>query len=138
MSLGKRGQSEWKRWLMVIRGGRGIVLLIPLVTAGWLAANRPHALSAPELTQTTLTQESPAVQIFRASDWKGGVESSEGECGATAGEYSYWVYATATRCGVPREQADRVVSVRQPIPGMAGLTARAELPGGRSAVWWYG
>jgi len=78
------------------------------------------------------------VQILRASDWKGGVEANEGECGATAGEYSYWVYATATRCGVPREQAERVVSIRQPTPGMASLTAKATFAEGRYAVWVYG
>lgn len=112
--------------------------LLLFSAAGWLPLNAPPVHSAPEQTQTTPTQEPAAVRILRASDWKGGVESTDGECGATAGEYSYWVYATATQCGVPRKQADRVVSVRQPIPGMAGLTAKAELPEGRYAVWVYG
>jgi hypothetical protein len=82
--------------------------------------------------------EAPLVQILRPADWIGGVEDSDGSCGATAGEYSYWVYATAARCGVPRAQADRVVSIRQPIPGMAPLKTGWELPGGRYAVWVYG
>ncbi|MEW6543426.1 MAG: hypothetical protein AB1411_07430 [Nitrospirota bacterium] len=104
--------------------------LILLAAAGWFAA-QARAQPAP-------AQEAPLVQVLRAPDWKGGVESSEGECGATSGEFSFWVYATATRCGVPREQAERVVSVRQPAPGIAPLTARATLPGGRYAVWVYG
>ncbi len=123
---------------MAIRVSRGISILILLLAADLLAVLPQHALSSPEQTQAMPTQESSAVQILRAKDWKGGVEANEGECGATAGEYSYWVYATATQCGVPREQADRVVSVRQPIPGMAAITAKAGLPGGRYAVWVYG
>lgn len=113
------------------------VIFTLLLAAGLLAVNRQPAFSA-EQTQATPSQQAAALRIIRASDWKGGVESSEGECRATTGEYSYWVYATATRCGVPREQAERVVSIRQPIPGMAPLTARAELPEGRYAVWVYG
>jgi hypothetical protein len=66
------------------------------------------------------------------------VQVSDGQCASASGEYSYWVYATATRCGVPRDQADRIVSIRQPIPGMAPLTAKAEFPEGRYAVWVYG
>lgn len=84
------------------------------------------------------TTPDPLVQILKAPDWKGAVEENDGECAATAGEYSYWVYASAAKCGVPRDQAERVVSIRQPIPGMAPLTARAELPAGRYAVWVYG
>jgi hypothetical protein len=97
----------------------------------------PAALAAGALPGESKPAVS-LVQIFRASDWTGGVEESDGACGANAGEYSYWVYATATRCGVPRAQADRVVSVRQPIPGMAPLKAGSELPGGRYAVWAFG
>jgi len=123
---------------MAIRVSRGIAVLILLMAASLLTVTPQRARSSPEQTQTTPAQEPAVMQILRASDWKGGVESTDGECGATAGEYSYWVYATATRCGVPRKQADRVVSVRQPIPGMAGLRARAELPEGRYAVWVYG
>ena len=112
-------------------------LLLLLLTAGSLAAGEPvsHAADQPPAVPT---QAPAAVQILRALDWKGGVESNDGECGATAGEYSYWVYATATRCGVPREQAERVVSIRQPTPGMASLTAKAAFSEGRYAVWVYG
>jgi hypothetical protein len=112
---------------------------LAIATLLWISGFPPAAFaSSPEQTQTTPPQQAAAVRIIRASEWKGGVEASEGECGATTGEYSYWVYASATRCGVPREQAERVVSIRQPIPGMAPLTARAELPEGRYAVWVYG
>lgn len=121
----------------VIRVERGIVVPVLLLTAGLLAANKEPAFSSPEQTQATPSQKASALRIIPASEWKGGVEVG-GECGAATGEYSYWVYATATRCGVPREQADRLVSVRQPIPGMAPLSARAELPEGRYAVWVYG
>jgi hypothetical protein len=118
--------------------GRAIAVLSLLLAAGSLAVNQPHALASPEQPQAAPNQNATTVQILRAPDWRGGVEASDGECGVTAGEYSYWVYATATKCGVPREQADRVVSIRQPIPGMAPLSARATLPEGRYAVWVYG
>lgn len=78
------------------------------------------------------------MQIFRPSDWKGGVQESRGECGAADGEFSFWVYATETRCGVRRDQAERVVLLRQPALGVAPLTATAGLPEGRYAVWVYG
>ncbi len=116
------------------RGPDRVLLLtcvISLLALGMLAG-------APQPERAHVSQESPIGQILRASDWKGGMESSDGECSAASGEYSYWVYATATRCGVPRAQADRVVSIRQPVPGMAPLTAKARLPGGRYAVWVYG
>ena len=113
-------------------------LPILLLTIGSLAVATDPVLSAADETRSVPAQGPAAVQTLRASDWKGGVESSDGECGATTGEYSYWVYATASRCGVPRDQADRVVSIRQPIPGMAPLTAKATFPEGRYAVWVYG
>lgn len=78
------------------------------------------------------------MQIFRASDWKGGAEAGFEECKANSGEYTLWVYATATRCGVSRQQADRVVMFRQPLPGVSPIRATSRLPGGRYAVWAYG
>jgi hypothetical protein len=95
-------------------------------------------VSIAEQSPDTSAAASPLVRILKASDWKGGVEENDGECGATAGEYSYWVYASAEKCGVPQDQAQRIVSIRQPIPGMAPLRARAELPAGEYAVWVYG
>jgi hypothetical protein len=82
---------------------------------------------------------SPATsQIFRASDWKGATDVAFEECKANSGEYTLWVYATATRCGVPREQADRVVLFRQPLPGVSPIRTTSGLPEGRYAVWLYG
>lgn len=51
-----------------------------------------------------------------------------------------WVYATAARCGVPREQADQVVMFRQPLPGVSPIRAVSRLPEGWYAVWllWGG
>lgn len=77
-------------------------------------------------------------QIFRAADWKGGTDVAFEGCKANSGEYTLWVYATATSCGVPREQADRVVLFRQPLPGVSPIRAVSRLPGGRYAVWLYG
>lgn len=116
---------------------RALTLLAIGLAFDWCAGSGPAPLFA-EPNPVEPKPEAPLVQILRAPDWKGGVEESDGECGATAGEYSYWVYATADRCGVPRARADRVVSIRQPIPGMAPLSAGSQLPGGRYAVWAYG
>lgn len=63
---------------------------------------------------------------------------TDGGCNASMGEYTLWVYAHGTRCGVPREQADRVVIIRQPLPGVAPIRALTQLPAGRYAVWMYG
>lgn len=108
---------------------------LPLLATVLFSASSGLASAEPT---APAAETAPLVRILRASDWKGGVEENDGECGATAGEYSYWVYASADRCGVPQDQAQRVVSIRQPIPGMAPLRARAELPAGQYAVWVYG
>ncbi len=113
------------------------ILLLLGLAVGWDAWSAA-ALVFAESPATEPNAATFLVQILRPADWTGGVEDSDGSCGATAGEYSYWVYATAARCGVPRAQADRVVSIRQPIPGMAPLKAGSQLPGGRYAVWVYG
>jgi hypothetical protein len=54
------------------------------------------------------------------------------------GEYTLWVYARGNQCGVPRDQADRVAIIRQPLPGVAPIRALTQLPGDRYAVWVYG
>jgi hypothetical protein len=54
------------------------------------------------------------------------------------GEFTFWVYARAEQCGVPREQADRLVLVRQPTLAVTPLKARTTVPGDRYAVWVYG
>lgn len=122
-------------------------VLILLLTAGYpllfrcngsIAVNTQHALSSGEQAQAIPPQEPSTVQIFRASDWKGAVTVGDEGCKASHGEYAVWVYATATQCGVPREQAERIVIFRQPLPGVAPIRATARLAGGRYAVWVYG
>ena len=80
----------------------------------------------------------PTSQIFRASDWKGATDVAFEDCKADSGEYALWVYALGSRCGVPREQADRVVMFRQPLPGVSPIRTTSKLPEGRYAVWLYG
>jgi hypothetical protein len=112
--------------------------LILLLTISWLMSHTQDSIAVSESTRALPVPEPSSAQIIKPSDWKGGIEANEGECGMDAGEYAYWVYATATQCGVPREQADRVVLVRQPTLGVAPLTAVSSLPGGRYLVWVYG
>jgi hypothetical protein len=96
-------------------------------------------IAANQLSAEDNPQPAPATsQVFRASDWKGGSERTFEACKANSGEYTLWVYATATRCGVPREQSDRVVMFRQPLPGVSPIRAVSRLPGGQYAVWVYG
>ena len=80
----------------------------------------------------------PATQIFRASDWKGGTDVAFEDCKANSGEYTLWVYAKGNRCGVPRENADRVVMFRQPLPGVSPIRTTSRLPAGTYAAWAYG
>ncbi len=77
-------------------------------------------------------------QVFRASDWKGGTDIAFEGCKANSGEYTLWVYARGKTCGVPREQADRIVMFRQPLPGVSPVRATSNLPGGSYFVWAYG
>jgi hypothetical protein len=81
---------------------------------------------------------SPTMQIFRASDWKGGTDVAFESCKANSGEYTLWVYAKGETCGVPREQADRVVIFRQPLPGVSPIRATSQLPGGGYFAWAFG
>lgn len=96
------------------------------------------ALPASDITQAVPLHESPSSQAIRAPDWVGAVNVTDGGCNASMGEYTLWVYATATQCGVPRDQADRVAIIRQPLPGVSPIRAPTQLPGGRYAVWVYG
>ncbi len=80
----------------------------------------------------------PATQIFRASDWRGGTDVAFEGCKANSGEYTLWVYAKGDQCGVPREQADRVVMFRQPLPGVSPLRGVSQLPGGSYFAWAFG
>lgn len=99
------------------------------------------SLAAAALEDSPLageTREPPATQVFRASDWKGGTDVAFEGCKANSGEYTLWVYAKGETCGVPREQADRVVMFRQPLPGVSPIRATSQLPGGSYFVWAFG
>lgn len=80
----------------------------------------------------------PAIQVFRASDWRGATDVAFEGCKASSGEYTLWVYAKGDTCGVPREKADRVVINRQPLPGVSPIRATSRLPEGTYFVWAYG
>jgi hypothetical protein len=94
--------------------------------------------AALEPEQVIPQQEPVATQVIRASDWIGAVNVTDGGCNASMGEYTLWVYATAAKCGVPRQEADRVAIIRQPLPGVSPIRSSTRLPGGRYAVWVYG
>lgn len=79
-----------------------------------------------------------AEQVFRARDLKGASDVGLEGCAANSGEYTLWVYATATTCGVPRDQAEQVVLVRQPLPGVAPLRAKVAISGGAYHLWVFG
>jgi len=99
-------------------------------------------LAVMSLPSTFARGESPASQsieqTFRASQFGGASEAGLEGCAASSGEYSLWVYATASRCGVPRDEADQVVLVRQPVPGVAPLHATISIPGDEYHLWLYG
>lgn len=96
------------------------------------------AFATSELDQGGGRQEPVLTHVIRASDWIGAVNVTDGGCNASMGEYTLWVYATATKCGVPRQEADRVAIIRQPLPGVSPIRSSTQLPGGRYAVWVYG
>ena len=109
---------------------------LPAVCSSGNAAAPVRPASEP--VQTIQTQPPVVLQVFRASDWIGAVNVTDGGCNASMGEYTLWVYALGSQCGVPREQADRVVIIRQPLPGVGPIRAITQLPAGRYAVWVYG
>lgn len=80
----------------------------------------------------------PIEELFRASQFRGASNIGLDGCAASSGEYSLWVYAAKGVCGVPREQADEVVLVRQPVPGVAPLRATISIPGDTYHLWVYG
>ena len=93
---------------------------------------------ASEPTPVSPPEEPVLTQVIRAPDWTGAVNVTDGECNASMGEYTLWVYATATKCGVPRQEADRVSIIRQPLPGISPIRSASRLPSGRYAAWVYG
>jgi hypothetical protein len=111
-------------------------MLVGLV--GWLAVAFPAVCQAADEEPARPAPAPATSQIFRASDWRGGTDVAFEGCKANSGEYSLWVYAAGDKCGVPREEADRVVMFRQPLPGVSPIRATSRLPEGRYAVWVYG
>lgn len=114
------------RLLTAFRTCATIVRLALLVTGTSLDT---HAADPP-LSHLT--------QIFRASDWRGGTDVAFEGCKANSGEYTLWVYAKGDRCGVPREEADRVAIFRQPLPGVSPIRSTSQLPAGTYQAWAYG
>ena len=97
------------------------------------------AAAASEPAQPSSQEEEPVLtHVIRAADWIGAVNVTDEGCNASMGEYTLWVYATATKCGVPRQEADRVAIIRQPLPGVSPIRSSTQLPSGRYAVWVYG
>jgi len=121
----KRGMQ---RSLLLMLFGLTWGLTLILVTG-----TRALGEEQPQLVPSPVTS-----QIFRAADWKGASDVAFEDCKVDSGEYALWVYATATKCGVSREQADRVVMFRQPLPGVSPIRTTSRLPEGRYAVWLYG
>ncbi len=107
-----------------------------LMTGSLLCAG--IALPASEPTGSSASPEPVKRRVIQAPEWSGASEAGIEGCHVFTGEYSVWIYAKETTCGVPREEADRVVIIRQPLPGVAPIRANSELPGGSYAVWVYG
>jgi hypothetical protein len=114
-------------WLMTYLSIAMIALISPRL-----------AFAASEPAQTSSQQEPALTGVIRAQDWTGAVNVTDGGCNASMGEYTLWVYATANKCGVPRQEADRVAIIRQPLPGISPIRSLTQLPSGRYAVWVYG
>jgi hypothetical protein len=123
--------------LMSIHAAGTIAALTVLLSAARLLINVHDAFSSADIIPTPSPQE-PLTQIFKASDWRGAIQFSDEGCTASTGEYTLWVYATAAQCGVSREEADRVVITRQPLPGVGPIRAASQLPSGSYVVWVYG
>lgn len=114
------------------------LLLTACSSAAAMQNDSPSHTSPPAGESKGGTEEPLVQQVFRAPDWTGAVNVTDGGCNASMGEYTLWVYSMGTKCGVPREQADRVSIIRQPLPGVAPIRALTQLPGGRYAIWVYG
>jgi hypothetical protein len=112
-----------------------VVLLLPVFAGPAMAGNSP---SVDDQNSQVLPEPVGTEQIFRARDLKGASDVGLEGCAANSGEYTLWVYATATTCGVPRDQAEQVVLVRQPLPGVAPLRAKVAIAGDTYHLWVYG
>ncbi len=115
---------------------RLILLLLITAVVPVLAGCQTRAASEP--VPAPPPRESLPGQTFRASDFIGATDAAIEGCHAWSGEYTVWVYAAGARCSVPRGQADRVVVIREPLPGVAPIKAVSAIPGGTYAVWVYG
>ncbi len=115
----------------------GLMVLL-LLAAGELAPGLAERAYAQESTRGGEPKEPAASLTLRPPDWRGAAPIGQEECRTTSGEFTYWVYAKGGKCGVPREQADRLVLVRLPTLDVAPLKATARMPAGRYAVWVYG
>lgn len=115
---------------------RSFVTVLPLALIAMTSFAPASAASEP--AQLSSEQEPILTHVIRAPDWIGAVNVTDGGCNASMGEYTLWVYATATKCGVPRQEADRVSIIRQPLPGVSPIRSSTQLPNGRYAVWVYG
>ena len=82
--------------------------------------------------------EASIEERFLASQLRGASDVGLEGCAANSGEYTLWVYSSKGRCGVSREDADEVVLVRQPLPGVAPLRATISIPGDTYRLWIYG
>ncbi len=109
-----------------------------LFMASLLAVPVPAPIGAAGPPEGSSVQPAPLKQIILPSDLRGAREVGQEGCKSTSGEFSFWVYATPTECGVPRKKAERVVLIRQPTFAVAPLTAVSRVPGGSYAAWAYG
>ena len=114
------------------------VLVISLLLAITCQAEADNSVAEGDPPAQAAQDIAASEQVFRAPDLKGASDVGLEGCAANSGEYTLWVYATATTCGVPRDQAEQVVLVRQPLPGVAPLRARIVIPGGAYHLWVYG
>lgn len=123
---------------MELRVGHAGYATLRLMTAGVMMLGCSTAAMAQPRTPAGPADESTVSLTLRPSDWRGAAPIGQEECRTTSGEFTYWVYTKGTQCGVPREQADRLVLIRLPTLDVAPLKAAARMPGGRYAVWVYG
>ena len=109
-------------------------MLVPIIAAFVMPylAGLPTTLWAAEETASAVEE------IFRASQFRGASDVGLEGCAANSGEYTLWVYSAKGVCGVDRSQADEVVLVRQPLPGVAPLRATITIPGDTYRLWIYG
>ena len=105
--------------------------LVAVLTAPWWTALSDLSWGAGEAS-------SPVEERFLASQFRGASNVGLEGCAANSGEYTLWVYSSKGICGVGRTEADEVVLVRQPLPGVAPLRTTISIPGDTYRLWIYG